>query len=204
MKLLIAIPALDYIHADFVKCLLKLRDHLDEERINYTVDIVTGTLVYLARERLVSKAINDGFTHVLWIDADMIFDPEMFDDLWDVGKPVVTGRFICRRQPYVPCQFSDIDTIQRVEDYPLYPFKIDGTGFAFTLVTAEALRAVFKEYATCFTPLPGLGEDIAFCKRCKEMGIEIWCEPTVQVGHIAHIPVYPGDDHDFMRRITTC
>lgn len=204
MKLLIAIPALDYIHANFVKCLLSLTAHLDEEKVNYTVNLVTNTLVYTARERLVGQAINDGFSHVLWIDADMIFEPEMFDDLLDVGKPIVTGRFVCRRQPFVPCQFTDIDEIQRCEEYPLNPFRIDGTGLAFTLVTADALRAVFKQYGTCFTPLPGLGEDIAFCKRCKEMGIEIWCEPTVQVGHISHIPIYPGDDYDFMRRITQC
>lgn len=202
MKLLVAIPALDYIHADFVKCLLKLTEHLNEERIDYTVNILTNTLVYTARERLVGQAINDGFSHVLWIDADMIFEPEMFDDLLDVGKPIVTGRFVGRRRPFVPCQFSDIETIQRVEKYPLNPFRIEGTGFAFTLAQTEALRAVFRQFGTCFIPLPGLGEDIAFCKRCKDLGIEVWCEPTVQVGHISHIPIYPGDDYEFMRRIT--
>lgn len=202
MKLLIAIPALDYIHADFVKCLIKLKDHIAEEQIEHEVALFTGTLVYDARERIVSKAINEGYTHVLWMDADMIFNPEMFDDLLDVDKDIVTGRFVSRRRPFVPCQFSSLDNLERVDDYPLNPFRISGTGFAFTLVKAAALRTVFKQFGTCFLPMKGFGEDLAFCKRCKDAGVEIWCEPTVQVGHISHIPVYPGDDYSFMRSIT--
>ena len=32
-----------------------------------------------------------------------------------------------------------------------------------------------------------------FCDRVKQIGGEIWCDPTVSVGHIALVPVYPGD-----------
>ena len=37
------------------------------------------------------------------------------------------------------------------------------------------------------------GEDIAFCDRVKQIGGEIWCEPTVRPGHIAQVPVYAGE-----------
>ena len=32
-----------------------------------------------------------------------------------------------------------------------------------------------------------------FCDRVKQIGGEIWCDPSVKVGHIALAPVYPGD-----------
>ena len=201
MKLLVAVPALDYVATEFMVRLLELTEHLREERIDFEVDVKTGTLVYIARDRIVAKAINDGFTHVLWVDSDMIFEPEMFDDLWDVKKDIVTGRFISRRPPYPSCQFVSIDNIERVKDYPFTPFKIGGTGLAFTLTTCDVLRAVQVQNGTCFTPLNGVGEDLAFCKRALELGYEIWCEPTVNVGHLAHIPVYPGDDENYMRRV---
>jgi hypothetical protein len=36
-----------------------------------------------------------------------------------------------------------------------------------------------------------LGEDLAFCKRATDMGYEIWAEPSVKLGHIGHITIYP-------------
>jgi hypothetical protein len=29
-----------------------------------------------------------------------------------------------------------------------------------------------------------MGEDYWFCERAKEKGIEIWCDPTIAVGHL--------------------
>ena len=37
------------------------------------------------------------------------------------------------------------------------------------------------------------GEDLAFCDRVKQLGREIWCDPSVRPGHIAHVPVYAGE-----------
>ena len=37
------------------------------------------------------------------------------------------------------------------------------------------------------------GEDLAFCWRVKEIGKEMWCDPTARVGHIAHVPIWPGE-----------
>jgi WXG100 family type VII secretion target len=38
------------------------------------------------------------------------------------------------------------------------------------------------------------GEDTAFCRRATQCGYEIWCEPTARIGHIAHVPIYPGEE----------
>ena len=58
----------------------------------------------------------------------------------------------------------------------------------------EALsEAVMQKFGNCFTPTEYYGEDLAFCWRTKQIGREIWCEPTVRPGHIAHVPVYPED-----------
>ena len=89
MKLLIAIPTLDFVHVKFMESLLKLTHQLNEEGIPYEVKIVSGTLVYLAREELVSYALGYEFTHVLWLDSDMVFNEELFDDLFDSGKKFI-------------------------------------------------------------------------------------------------------------------
>ena len=88
MKLLIAIPTLDFVHVKFMDSLLKLTHQLTEEGIPHEVKILSGTLVYLAREELVSYALGYEFTHVLWLDSDMVFGEELFDDLYENNKQI--------------------------------------------------------------------------------------------------------------------
>ena len=196
MRLMIAVPTNDYVHADFLKSLVNLTDELNRRKIAYKVEIVTGTLVYIARNKLACKAVNDGFTHVLWLDSDMVFHERIVDDLLDSGKEMVCGAFVSRRPPYGPCIYASIEknNIQKVTDFGLTPFRVDGCGFACVMTTAELLQAVMQKYGTTFQPTDYYGEDLAFCWRVKSIGREIWCEPTVRVGHIAHVPVYPGDN----------
>ena len=65
MKLLIAIPAMDFMVTEFVKSLLKLTNKLKDDGIDFETRIEAGTLVYFARDKLARYAMNNGFTHVL-------------------------------------------------------------------------------------------------------------------------------------------
>ncbi len=197
IRLLIAVPTTDYVHADFVKSLARLQCELGRRRVDYDVEIQSGTLVYYARNRLANKAINEDYTHVLWLDSDMVFDEQIVDDLAEVGKEMVCGAFVSRRPPYGPCIYTSIEknNIKQVKDFGLRPFRVAGCGFAAVLTTVELLQTVNQKYGTCFQPTDYYGEDLAFCWRVNQLGREIWCEPTVRAGHIAHVPVYAGQDN---------
>lgn len=203
MNLLIAIPALDQMQTGFVRCLIELVQKLQSDKVRFTVDICSGTLVHAARDKLACKAINEGFTHVLWLDSDMVFSPELLEDLQFSGKKFVSGIAHSRRPPYVGCLFKDleINRLNRFETYPQDTFRVAGCGFACVLIDVEILRAVMIHYKTCFCPLPMYGEDLAFCKRATELGFEIWAEPGVRLGHIGLKTVYPEDHEKYMREI---
>lgn len=195
MKLLIGVPTLDYIHVEFVKCLTALLERLREDGITFDLDIESGTLVYTARERIANKAINEDYSHVLWLDSDMVFTPDLLDDLMFSGKPFVTGIYHARRKGYASCLFKTIEVgnVERFETYPPETFEIAGCGFGCVLIETDILRSVKFGVGTCFTPIVDYGEDLAFCRRCREMGHKIWCEPSVVCGHIGHITIYPED-----------
>lgn len=196
MKLLIGIPTHDFIHVEFVKCLMALLDQLKRDGVDYTLDIDSGTLVYIARERISNKAINEGYSHVLWLDSDMVFQPTILDDLMFSGKSFVTGVYHARRKGHASCIFKSIDIhkgVERFEEYPNEAFRIAGCGFGCVLIETDILKAVTLNKGPCFLPMAGYGEDLAFCKRATEMGFEIWCEPSVVCGHIGHIAIYPED-----------
>ena len=111
MKLLIGIPTMDFVHVEFMKCLCALIQRLRDEKVNFDLDINSGTLVYLARERIAHRAINEEYTHVLWLDSDMVFQPSLLDDLMFSGKGFVTGIYHARRKGYASCIFKSIDVI---------------------------------------------------------------------------------------------
>ena len=196
MRLMVAVPTVDYVPADFVKSLAKLSLRLGRERIPADVEIVGGTLVYIARNRLALRAIRDEYTHVLWLDSDMTFSDSIVEDMLFCGKDMVCGAFVSRRPPYGPCVYTDITdpaNMKKVENFGTEPFRVDGCGFAAVLTSVSLLQEVWNHFGTCFRPTEQYGEDLAFCDRVKQLGREIWCEPTVRPGHIAHVPVYAGE-----------
>ena len=196
IRLMIAVPTHDYVHVDFLKSLTGLQNELHRKGIAFSTEIHAGTLVYIARNRLACQAVNENYTHVLWLDSDMVFNRNIVDDLLDTGKEMICGAFVSRRPPYGPCVYTSIERnkIEKVKDFGLRPFRVDGCGFACVLTSVGLLKDVLQKYGTTFQPTDYYGEDLAFCDRVKKLGREIWCEPTVRVGHIAHMPVWPGDN----------
>lgn len=205
MKLLIGIPSLDYMHTDFVKSLTALIVRLKDDGVDFTVHIESGTLVYKARDNIASKAVNEGYTHVLWFDSDMVFTDDIFDTLQFCGKDIVCGIFHARRKGYHSCLFKSLklNDLERFEEYPKEPFEIAGCGFGCVLLSVEVLKAVFQRYKSCFLPLQYYGEDLAFCVRAREVGYKIYADPTAVVGHVGHIIVYPEDHERWKAEIST-
>ena len=196
MKLLIGVPTTDYVHAEFMKSLTALERKLLKDGTDMGEEIISGTLVYIARNKIAQIAMNENFTHVLWLDSDMTFGDGIVDDLLFCGKDMVCGAFIGRRPMFGPCVYDDISEfpMKKVREFGTEPFRVEGCGFAMVLTKVDVLRKVRDKFGTCFTPTEKYGEDLAFCERAKDVGTEIWCEPTVRPGHMAHIPVYAGDD----------
>lgn len=205
MRLLICIPTLDYVYSDFMKCLTKLVCRLKDDGIDFDVEIISGTLVYIAREKLAHKAVNEGYTHTLWLDSDMIFTEDLLDDLMFSNKDFITGVYHARRPPHGSCIFKDIrlDYIQKYEDseYPHSVFEIAGCGFGCVLVNTEIFKKVYDRFGDAFLPLPGLGEDIAFCDRVQKCGFKMFCEPSVRLGHVGHITIYPEDRERYIQSL---
>ena len=205
MKLMIALPTHDFVHIDFVKCLTALERKLERDRVEYEECIISGTLIYMARDKLACKAINDGFSHVLWLDSDMIFQPTIFEDLLEADKAFVTGIYHARRPGYSSCIFKqcyNLNKIERFTEYPRDLFEIGGCGFGCVLIATQVHREVQEHFKESFTPKSNVGEDIAFCNRVHELGIKMYCEPTVRCGHIGHNAVWPEDEEKWKRDLS--
>lgn len=191
MKLLIAIPTVDYMHRDFVSSLLALTGRLHSEGVDFAVRMQGDTLVYLGRDQLAMHAVSNGFTTVLWLDSDMVFGQDLMELLTQSGEEFVTAIAVGRRPPHRSCLFSSLDPPERVTDYPGELFEVEACGFGCVLIETHILAECLVQYQTCFFPERTLGEDLSFCRRAREMGYRIHAEPRAVIGHIGHKAIYP-------------
>ncbi len=201
MKTMIAIPCMDMLHTEFCRSLLAM------ERIG-EVEIVfcTSSLIYDARNKLAELAIEGGFDRILWLDSDMSFESDLLRRLsehLDMGKDIVCGLYFGRKPPIRPMIYKALyvsrenghakANADNFDDYPRNDiFPIAGCGFAAVLMTVAALRRVQTACSLPFFPASGFGEDLVFCLRATELGLKIWCDSSVKVGHVGSA-VYDED-----------
>ena len=206
MKVLIAVPCMDYQESDLSECigemiLYTLGKNLCEIDLKY----LKASLVYDARNQLVKYAREKGgYDFVLWLDSDMTFEPDLLEKLLEdiEGRQAVTGLCFGRRPPFNPCIYKELDvetegkliTPYRTiyDDYPRDSvFEVEACGFACVLMRMDMLEAM-GIYGVPFFPVAGLGEDLTFCWRARKLDIKFHCDSRLKIGHIMRISVDEG------------
>lgn len=194
MKTLIAVPCMDMVYTSFTKALLSL------ERVGDTrVSFVCSSLIYDARNSLAKQAVMEGYDRVLWLDSDMVFEPNLLARLTkhiDEGKEFVSGIFFKRKPPFTPVIYSKVAverdeekgiTISIADPYLDYPkdsvFEVAGCGLGAVMMTTDLINRVAQTFGLPFSPILGLGEDLSFSLKVKNIGAQIWCDSRIKVGH---------------------
>ena len=190
MNILIAVPSMDDVSARFAQSLAMLR-----KVGNCAVTFQIGSLVYMSRNELAKRAMESGADYVLWLDSDMIFEPDTLEKLMaDMSKDVdiVSGVYYRRMPPFTPVMYSKLevgeDTNPIWEDMKSVPdkmFEAAAIGFGCVLMRTSVLMSVFARHLCLFDPLRGMGEDLSFCYRARQCGFKIMVDPTVQCGHVS-------------------
>lgn len=194
MKTLIAVPCMSQVAAEFARSLALLKKGGD-----FDVQFAVDSLVYNARNDLANAALKQKAEYVLWLDSDMVFDPDLLERLlldMREGRDIVSGLYFDRHYPYPPVilkqdGMEDGQPVFEVyADHPVQKlFRVDACGFGAVLMRTRVLHAVYEKYHNWFAPLIGYGEDISFCIRARECGCDIWCDPTIKPGLIGSVTV---------------
>ena len=149
------------------------------------------------RNLVIDAAIENDFTHILFIDDDVTFEPDALIKLLEHDKDIVSGLYLTGSYPHAPIVFDVMDEkgaagpIYLTDDMEgLVPIKAAGLGFL--LVKTSVFEKLEKPYIR-------LGEldaeqwcdDIGFFKRVNDAGIKSYCDLSVCVGHIKSMIVKP-------------
>lgn len=94
LKILIATPAKHYVSTEYAKCLVDLITHLSKEftgQFEYRQD--QGSCIPEQRNRLVLEAMALGCTHILWLDSDMMFPPNIVHKLLSFNAAIAAATY---------------------------------------------------------------------------------------------------------------
>lgn len=195
MKTLIALPCMDMVHTVFMKSLMGMN------RVGQTgFAFSCSSLIYDARNNLAKQAVTEGYDRVLWLDSDMDFEPDLLQRLsedMDEGRELVSGIYFKRKAPIKPVIYKSLgyyknedgDGVTPVavsyEDYPQDSiFPIAACGFGGCLVSTDLIKRVGEKFGLPFSPIMGFGEDLSFCSRVSDLGVEMYCDSRVKMGHV--------------------
>lgn len=190
-KILIAVPCMNQVPAEFAHSLSML------EKVDYcAVDFKIGSLVYTSRDQLAKDAIEAEADYVMWFDSDMIFPPDVLKRLFKLIErediDIISGMYFRRVEPFTPTLFDELDVddgnVKWTEftHIPAEPFEVGGCGFGCVLMPTDVLMSVQAHFGQMFTPINGVGEDLSFCWRARQLGYRIWCDPTISLGHVGY------------------
>jgi len=205
MRVGICIPARGLMEVNTAFDLAMMVGHL-ATNTKHKVNVYTaqGTLIFDQRNKMVDWAISEGCDYILFIDADMRFPKDTFDRLLKHKKDIIGVNATTRMMPPKPTakniqinEDGSIDWIGVYSNKEKGISKIDAIGCGVMLIKASCLKDIPKPYFY-FENLPGsglLGEDIYFCIKAKDAGIQTWVDHdlSMEIGHVGSY-IYGWDD----------
>lgn len=199
----------------FFISMLKFMNATTQIGMSYTVDtMVNESLIPRGRNSLCAKflAFEPRSTHLLFIDADIGFEPQEIVKLVLADKDVVGGLY---PKKALPIQY----VVNKVEngDKDGNVVEVANLGTGFMLIRREVIESMIAnhpelhyqdqigldpkfapfKYAlfdTLIDPVTKeyLSEDYTFCKRWRDMGGKIFADLSIQLDHVGYYK-FSGD-----------
>lgn len=211
---MIGLPAYD--HKVGVKMAISLM-RFAQQALEYGVTIQVSSLcgcsvVTRARNMIADEFLKSDCDSLLFIDADMTFEPESVVRLlaFNQEKPIIAGAYEARKsgKVYILALDHDEDGNILMDDMGLVKATRVATGFM--MIQRQVFETLAKKHPEWYhkdvnsdnmlysffdflvTPEGYIGEDFLFCQRAIDAGFTCWIDPTIKLGHMG-IHEYQSD-----------
>jgi len=143
----------------------------------------------IAENRLycAAQAVQNKSDYLLYIDDDMTFPPETLEQLLSNKKEIV-GVVASPRMITDNTTVALLDgKVLKKEDIPKELFEVSHVGTGVMLIDTKVFEKIEQPYFQFTTYPNGMtldGEDAWFCKQARKAGLNIYCDPTLSIGHL--------------------
>lgn len=214
IRTLIAVPCMATVHTDFMKDFVALR-RVGDARFGVTKfsmlhdarNTLAANAIQHGYDRVLWIDSDMRFESDLMerLAADMMVQDgektplyEQDDDgLVRFDRDYIAALAFKRVTPTEPVVY---DSLHELPDMPgmygvhilrNYPhdqlFKVAATGFGCVMTSTRLLKQVWDKFGPPFSYVANLGEDMSFCWKVGQLGIPMYCDSRVKVGHIGEV-----------------
>jgi len=172
-----------------VKCWLKLPNY---DKVWYQGPDLDYNRNLIWKQAIKYNETKEG--HLIMIDSDIVFTSEdirKLEEHLDNGLDAVTGVYAIGLPPYPPCVFERIEGDYKLTEVKEGLHEIGACGGGFLGINKSVIKKMPKD------PFDNIregeifhGEDISFCHRLHELGLKLWCDSEIKVGHIRTQTIY--------------
>lgn len=162
----------------------------------------SGALIARSREQLAWMVADSDATHLLFVDTDMAFEPDVVDKLLAHDVPIVGawyhGLNPATEKTYVVVYRQKGDEMELFKSPGKGLQEVAALGMGCTLIKREVLEAFAKLYPDrpnlCMfredrRGKDSVGEDVYFCQKAKEMGFASYVDWDTQAGHMKTVMI---------------
>lgn len=181
------------IRSETVTSLIGAMDVLKSHGVGINLSIQIGGYAARNRNALADVALNNGSNYLMFIDNDMVFKPSAIQRLLDHDKDIVgvhyNARGVMGKPVISTVKLADENGNLTSSDHmPAQLFKCFAVGTGLMLVKTSVFPKLKRPYFVAYEEEDGEHhtEDVEFCRKAHDAGIDVWCSPTIEVGHIGN------------------
>ena len=194
---MIAMPCYDSVKVSTMISVIKLVQQLAKSGVAVGIQTMNSPLIHQARNYLTSVFLTSDYTHLLFIDSDVEFEPEAVVRMLVAKKDVVcTPSRVKSKDINKKIYTVEIKKETRMEAGEL--IEVTGGPTGLMLIDREVFKKIIKNYPelkikNSVLPKPGkdhdyyynffdfkfedgysVGEDLSFCQLAKKAGFKIY------------------------------
>ena len=131
------------------------------------------------RNHITAQAVNGGYTHIFFIDDDMIYEPDTIDKLLACNKDIVGGMY--------KTKYETQEYVLEAKELKEGMFECIGIGGGLLMVKTNVFRKVPQPWFGYLWHSNGMvkeSNDWYFCRKARESGFKVWCNSHITAKHI--------------------
>ena len=205
-SVMIAMPCYDSVKASTMVAVIKVIQQLAKSGVAVGINTMKSPLIHQARNYLTSVFLNSDFTHLLFLDSDVEFEPEAVLRMLVAKKDVICTPYRVKSMEVDKKMYTvELKKDARMEPGEIIEITAGPTGIM--LINRDVFKKIIEKFPDLKIKNPvfpeagpdhkyyynffdftfedgySAGEDVSFCKLVQKLGFKIYANTASFTKH---------------------